>query len=101
MIKLNVKILTGKHKVLGLINVKAAYPILLKTRFGIHTFGLKFPIDVLVLDQDNKVVKLYKDLKPKRIFLWPPIFERVVELPIGEIEKRQIKLGSKIELEIA
>lgn len=88
-----------KGKIIGLIGQKKAFPVLIKTRFGIHTFFLKFPIDVLILDKDNKTVKIKKNLKPNRIFLWNPKFNRIIELPEGEIEKKKIKTGNVIEID--
>ena len=96
--RLKVKYLTGKNRLLGLINSEKAYPVLIQTRFGIHTFGMRFPIDILILDKNNKVVKISKNLKPNRIFLWNPMFDKVIELPAGEIEKRGIRLETKINL---
>lgn len=101
MVEIKLKILKGlKEKSLGLLFAKKASPVLIQTRFGIHTFGLKFPIDILILDSSNKVIKLKADLKPNRIFLWNPIYSKVIELPAGEIKKRNIKIGDKIEIKL-
>ena len=84
------------EKSFGLLRFTKPQPVYLQTRFGIHTFFMKFPIDVLILDKDNKIVKLRENLKPNRIFVWPISFDKVIELPDGEIKKRKIKLGDKI-----
>lgn len=69
MIELKVKILKSfKDKTVGLLGAKSAYPVLMKTRFGIHTFGMKFPIDALVLDKKSRVVKICENLKPNGVF---------------------------------
>jgi len=34
---------------------------------SIHTYRMKFPIDVLFVDRDNIVVKVLRDLSPKRM----------------------------------
>ena len=87
-----------QEKIIGLIGRKEPVALMIKTRFGIHTFGLRFPIDVLILDKSDTVVKMSKHLKPNRIFLWNPIFNKIVELPKGWIEKNNIKIGDKIKL---
>jgi hypothetical protein len=87
-------------KIIGLIASKEAKPIFFTTRFGIHTFGVKFPIDVLILDSQSKVVKMRRELKPNRFFFWPPRFEKVIELPAGYIKKAHIKIGDRIILEV-
>lgn len=99
MVFLKVKTLKSlKDKSLGLIGKKYAYPVAFKTRFGIHTFGLKFPIDVLILNSKNRVVLAKKEMKPNRMFVWPLKYDTVVELPEGEIERLKINTGNHIVL---
>lgn len=81
---------------LGLIGVKKPYPLLLKTRFGIHTFGVRFPIDVLILNPQYRVMKQKKSLLPKRVFFWPMQYNLVLELPSGTIETENISLGDTV-----
>jgi len=89
-----------KEKIQGLIGKDKPLALMLKTHFGIHTFGLKFPIDVLILDKENKVVAIKRNLKPNRIFLWNPIFNIVLELPSGTIERNTIKIHNIIDLKL-
>jgi uncharacterized protein len=89
-----------KEKMQGLIGRDKPQALMIKTHFGIHTFGLKFPIDVLVLNDKNKVTSMKKDLKPNRIFLWNPMYQKVIELPSGTIEKKQIKINMPIDISI-
>lgn len=85
-----------RESVIGLIGAKKAYPLLLKTRFGIHTFGLSFPIDVVVLNNDQKVVRLHPHMLPNSIYLWLPIYKYVLELPAGSIQKLSIVKGKPL-----
>ena len=80
----------------GLILKKNNKGLFLETRFGIHTFLMSHAIDVLILDKKNKVVKIKENLKPFRIFIWNPKFDRVIELPQGNINKSKTKLFDKI-----
>jgi uncharacterized protein len=89
-----------KEKMQGLIGKEKPQALMLKTRFGIHTFGVKFPIDVLILNNNNSVVSMKKNLKPNRIFLWNPGYKKVIELPSGTIEKKQIKMNMPIDIRI-
>lgn len=70
-----------KDYTFGLLLEENRNGLLIKTRFGIHTFFMKFPIDVYVLDKNLKVVKVKKNLKPNRMFFWNPKYNMVVELP--------------------
>ena len=84
----------------GLINKPKPDNIFFKTRWGIHTFGLKFPIDVIITDKNNKVVALRKNLKPNNIFIWNPRYENVLELKPQTIKINNIKINSKLKLNI-
>lgn len=85
-----------KEKVIGLIGKDKPLSFMIRTRFGIHTCGLKFPIDVLILDKENKVVFLKKNLMPWKIFLWNPMYDKVLELPLGAIDKKKIKINDAV-----
>ncbi len=99
MITLEVTILKSwKERTIGLLGETKARPVLLKTRFGIHTFGMKFSIDVLVLDQHNTVVTLVENLQQNLIFVWSPRFDTIIELPAGAIKKYTITVGEKLQL---
>jgi uncharacterized protein len=89
-----------KEKIAGLIGKEKPSAIMLQTRFGIHTFGVKFPIDVLILNNEDKVMSLKENLKPNRIFLWNPKYARVLELPDGMIKKKAIKMNEVIDLKL-
>ncbi len=82
----------------GLLDVDKPYPLYFKTRFGIHTFGMKQPIDVVVLNKHNEVIGIKERLKPNRVFLWNPSYNNVLELPPGTIRVKKFKSGLKIEL---
>lgn len=79
------------EKSVGLLGKSKPENIIFLTRFGIHTFGMKFPIDVLILDAENKVVSIKDSMKPNQIFFWSPKYNKVVELPAGMIQKHKIK----------
>lgn len=89
---------TWKEKTLGLLRYKKPESLLLRTRFGIHTFGLTYPIDVLVLNKHHRVIALKERLKPNRVFFWNPKYNAVVELPQGTIAQKKITVEKKILL---
>jgi uncharacterized protein len=102
VIKISVKEAENlKEKIQGLIGKNKPQALMLKTHFGIHTFGLKFPIDVLILNNENKVVSMKENLKPNRIFLWNPKYEKVIELPQGTINKKGVKINIPIDIYIS
>lgn len=84
---------------LGLLKYKTPRAMLLKTHFGIHTFGMRYPIDVLILNEQNHVVAIKENMKPNTIFVWNPNYETVLELPPGTIKKAKTILGDTIIVE--
>lgn len=85
-------------KSLGLIINKNTEALFLETRFGIHTFFLKKPIDIVVLSLTYSVVKIKKSLKPNSIFIWNPKYKYVLELPEGRLEKSKTNIGDMLTL---
>lgn len=52
---------------------------------SIHTAFMKFPIDVLFVDKNLKVVSVYENLKPWRITRLHFSASSVIELPAGTV----------------
>ena len=67
---------------------------------GIHTIGMKFPIDVLFLTKNNEVVGLISGMPPFRISAIHLRSYSVIELPNGTIRKSQTELGDKLEISL-
>jgi uncharacterized membrane protein (UPF0127 family) len=82
---------------LGLLKYKTPRAMLFKTRWGIHTIGMKYAIDILILNKGNRVVTLKENLKPNNLFVWNPQFETVLELPPGKIKETKTKIGDFIK----
>lgn len=65
---------------------------------AIHTFFMKFPIDVIFLDSDLRVVKLISGLFPWRIAFGGPRSVSVLELASGCISSLGVHLGDQVDL---
>jgi uncharacterized membrane protein (UPF0127 family) len=65
---------------------------------AIHTFGMKFPIDVVFLSRKRKVLKIRKEMGRRRIAvcLWA---HSVLELPAGTLEQTGTVPGDQLEFE--
>lgn len=85
-------------RMLGLLIPENPRNLMFRTRFGIHTFFLKEPIDVLVLDSHFRVVRIKEGLKPNRLFFWNPLFPIVLELKQGLIKKFRFKKNQVVEI---
>ena len=65
---------------------------------AIHTFFMRFPIDVVFLDRDFIVKKTVKGLRPFRpvVSCWHA--QGVLELPEGTIDRAQIQIGDRVTI---
>ncbi len=63
------------------------YILKLKTN-GIHTFFMKTNIDVFLTDKNNKIIHIYKNLKPNKIILPKKNVKYTYETPINKINKK-------------
>ena len=60
-----------KDKLLGLMYKKNInYGILLKNCKSIHTFFMLEPIDVLLLDKENKILSIKRNVFPNKIVIF-------------------------------
>ncbi len=87
------------EKTKGLLGKNKPEAIYFETRWGIHTFGMQFPIDVIILNKQNKIVAMKKNMKPNRIFVWNPRYKKVIEVPEGIIKKKSLELNEVITLQ--
>jgi uncharacterized protein len=85
-------------QLLGLLNPENPRTLIFKSRFGIHTLLLKKSIDLIILDNDYKVVKLKSNLSPNSFFFWNLKYDLIIELPEGSIKKSKTEHGDNINL---
>jgi uncharacterized membrane protein (UPF0127 family) len=80
---------------LGRRSLPGGEGILLRPAASIHTFFMRFPIDVVFLDRELVVVGIAAALRPWRI-----AGERgahsALELPSGECEQRGLRVGDRL-----
>jgi uncharacterized membrane protein (UPF0127 family) len=65
---------------------------------GIHTIGMRAPIDVIFIDGKDCVVGLHASVRPFKVALVCPEARAVVELGAGAIEYNDILVGDRLEL---
>jgi len=65
---------------------------------GVHTFGMKFPIDVIFLSKKKHVLKVRPDMVKSRIAFSFRSYS-VLELPAGTAAKTGTVAGDQLEFE--
>ena len=66
---------------------------------GVHTLWMRFPIDLVALDERGVVIDRVENLKPWRIRLPRRGTAGVLELPIGTLTQSGTTLGHRIAFE--
>lgn len=89
------------HRIKGLIGRKLLLPgqgIILEPCNSIHTFFMRFPIDVLFVNREYRIIELIPDFCPNRISLIYWRSAKVIELPAGKIKSTNTQLQDCLKL---
>ena len=65
---------------------------------SIHTFFMRFPIDVVFVAGDLKVKKVYENVKPWRFIF--PVWGAcsTIEMPVGAVHRGRIEVGDQLHV---
>ena len=65
---------------------------------AIHTFGMRFPIDVVFIDRQLRVKRIYHRLAPFRLtsLVWSA--QSVLELPSGSLAGTNTSVGDELQI---
>ena len=90
------------HRMIGLLGRKRLLTgegLYLPNCSSIHTFFMRFPIDVVFLDKDHGVAKLIESLVPFRLAMGPWGTHGVLELRNGALKRAVCRSGDVIGLQ--
>ena len=62
---------------------------------GVHTFGMRFPIDIIGIARDGRVVKLREDVPPRRLVFALRAWA-ILELAAGVARRSAIAVGDRL-----
>jgi len=88
--------LTRLVGLLGHSNLSDSEGMLFEPGGGIHTVGMRFTIDVVYLDKDNRVLGIVNDMKPWRFSFAPKGTVAVLELSSGNAKRTGIYLDQAL-----
>ena len=82
---------------LGQDSLSASEALILKPCSAIHTFFMRFSIDVLFLDKNMQIIRLFRNMPPNR--LSPTIWgsKIAIELPAGKTSQTNTQIADIIE----
>jgi uncharacterized protein len=90
-------------RLFGLLGGRRLAPdeaLLLEPCSSVHTFGMRYPIDVVMLDEDGRVLATRSALQPLRLAAARRTC-RVLELPPNSLASLGIAPGAQLTLEAA
>ena len=81
---------------LGTTSLSQTEGLLIEPCNSVHTFGMKYVLDIVYLDRNQKVIKCVSKMAPARMSM---AFNAtsVVEMAAGMIEANNIKPGDRLE----
>jgi uncharacterized protein len=93
---------TGLTRIVGLLGERKLVTgdgLLIVPSQGVHTWGMQFPIDIAVLDDEWKVIAIRRDMRPFRLtrMFWKAA--AVLELPSGVLDSTSTSVGDTIEFD--
>lgn len=92
---------TFGSRLMGLMFKKQLQPksgVHIKPCASVHTFFMKFPIDVIYVDQDMQVVGLEHSLEPGKIGKRFKNVHSVIEVEAGSIKHHGITTGQALKI---
>jgi uncharacterized protein len=88
---------TRKKGLLGREGLASGEGLVIAPCGGVHTFFMRFAIDVLFVARDGRVVKVHRAVKPWRLALAVRAF-CAIELPAGVTAASGIRAGDRVAL---
>jgi uncharacterized membrane protein (UPF0127 family) len=89
-----------RRGLLGRDTMPAGSGIVIAPCSGIHTFFMRFPIDIVFASRDGRVVKVCRRVAPWRIALALRAFA-VIELPSGSLDECDTHVGDALHIVVA
>ena len=99
----DVTVATGRAQraigLLGRSHLESGEALWIAPCHGVHTWFMRFSIDILAMDKDGMVVDAVSTLKPWRMRLPRAGAVSVLELPAGSLLDGRTTLGHRITIE--
>ncbi|MFL5922217.1 MAG: DUF192 domain-containing protein [Gaiellaceae bacterium] len=90
-------VFTRMRGLLGRRGLPRGHGLLIEPTWSVHTWFMRFPIDVVFLDRELTVLKIRKQLRPWRT---AARFRSrsVLELAAGECDRLRLEVGDRLAL---
>lgn len=86
---------TRRKGLLGRGSLDPGTGFLIAPTQGVHTFGMRFSIDIIGVARDGRVVKIREDVPPRRVVLSLTAFA-ILELAAGVARRTGVAVGDRL-----
>ena len=84
-----------KKGLIGRDNLAPGHALVIAPSQGVHTFGMRFRIDIVAIDRQGRVVKIRPNVGPNRIVLAWSAFA-MLELNAGSADRSLLLVGDQL-----
>ena len=91
---------TAAQRVKGLLGrdcLADGQGLLFKNASSLHTFFMQFPIDILYIDRQGRMLKSAVGVRPFKLVAAPFRSHYALELPVGAIERSATCVGDRLD----
>ena len=91
---------TFRLRLLGLLSTASLQQgegLILVGEKSIHTFFMRFPIDVIYADKNHKVLRIDTNMVPFRVGPFVSRSAFVLEMPVGTVAATATQVGDQLE----
>ena len=86
---------------LGRSSIETGGGVWLVPSNSIHTIGMRFPIDLVLLNRSALVVGVRERVRPYSV-VWPNFNARsVLELPVDTVSSTRTEIGDQMQIDVA
>jgi hypothetical protein len=93
-----------RDRTVGLLGTSAVGPgdgLWIERSPSIHMFFMRYAIDAVFVDGDDRVVRIVENLRPWRVVAWARGAKDCIELPAGSVRGTETTVGDLLQREPA
>ena len=84
-----------RRGLLGRTGLEPGEGLVIAPSQGVHTFGMAFPIDIIGIARDGRIVRVREAVKPARlVFSWSAF--AILELAAGAASRAGVRVGDQL-----
>ena len=83
---------------LGTSSLPADSCLFLNASLGVHTFGMKYPIDIVALDRERRILGIWEQVPPRKVRAVGLKTSSILELQAGVARQCGLLVGDRLRV---